>query len=137
MASGDAGRLPALIELVIVCDTPDRCWTNRSRVEVEVAEYGKLDNGELILLANDRGWSSTLRWNQIPASQLERSIVESTRHCLLPDSDDDTDERDWPRVQDALRRHGHVLSLEQLRELPQPIEFGPGLSRHIQQALSS
>ena len=106
--------MSTIIRLVSFADISDPA---SETVEVSVLHQAELDNGKLVLLLDDRGWSSSARWSDAQLQDLE----ETARVVVGPDepygaqSREDAENGYWSFIQEVLARQGVEVGVAELR----------------------
>jgi hypothetical protein len=103
--------------------------TNTDEVSLSVRFKAELYDGRLLLLLDDRGWSSSGTWSQVSRAEME----ETTRVVVGPDEphDDETWEDAetgyWDYVREILAEQGVEVDSADLRSLPHDVIPGARL----------
>jgi hypothetical protein len=107
--------------LVSYVDADDAIGTDQ--VSLSVRFEAELDDGRLVLLLDDRGWSSSGTWSQVSSAEIE----ETTRVVVGPDEphDDGTWEEAetsyWDYIREILAEQGVEIDSAGLRSLPHDV----------------
>jgi len=96
---------------------------NPEKVSLSVRCEAELDEGEFVVLLDDRGWSSSGTWSQVSLADIE----ETTRVVVGPDEprdDETTEEADssyWDYIREVLAEQGVEIDIASLRSLPHDV----------------
>jgi hypothetical protein len=105
-----------------------------------------LEDGNRLLLLDDRGWTQELRGagadqvDDLWALTTERDIVETARVVVGPDepfgerTQDDMENDHWNALAEVLRAEGVVVNAADLRQLPHEVEFSDRLRARLGQS---
>jgi hypothetical protein len=126
------GAMAAIRRLVTVADV-DNDVVATKQVSVSARHEAELDDGNRILLLNDRGWSSSGTWTE----RSVEDVRETTRMVVGPDepfgdrSHEDMAADHWAYLQRILQRQGVVVDASELRRLPHDILLSQRLLARI------
>jgi len=113
------------------------------RISVSARHEAVLDDGNRLLLLDDRGWTEELRGagahevDDLWALTLERDIVETARVVVGADepyggrSRDDMETDHWNALADKLRAHSVVIDPNELRRLPHEVVLSDRLRARL------
>lgn len=96
---------------------------------LSVLHQAQLDDGRLLVVLDDRGWSTNQKCSMATASE----IRETARMVVGPDeplhgrSQADAVRGYWLFIQDILARQDVAVPLDELQRLPHDVVFGPKL----------
>jgi hypothetical protein len=133
----------SVVRLVTVADVQN---ADARRISVSARHEAVLEDGNRLLLLDDRGWTQELRGagataiDDIWALTTERDIAETARVVVGPDepyggrSQDDMDTDHWNALAETLRAHGAVIDAGELRRLPHDVVLSDRLLARLGQA---
>lgn len=102
---------------------------NVDQVSLSVRFEAELDDGKVVLLLDDRGWSSSGTWSEVSSAEIE----ETTRVVVGPDEphDDGTwqeaEASYWDYIREILAEQGVETDSAGLRSLPHDVVPGARL----------
>lgn len=107
------------------------------RLSFDVYETAVLDDGRVLTLHRDRGFTTLVNAvggpqpnNAWPYESAE-SIRASVMTAVLPDDDGPQDEHPWPWLVTLLGDQGVTVTEADLKAVPYTVEFGPVLRRRL------
>jgi hypothetical protein len=92
-------------------------------VSLAVRFGAELDDGEFVLLLDDRGWTSSGTWTQVSVAEVD----ETTRVVVGPDEPRDgetweeAETSHWEGLREILAEQGIAIGLADLRSLPHDV----------------
>ncbi len=93
----------------------------------------ELDDGEFVVLLDDRGWTSSGTWTQVSVAEVD----ETTRVVVGPDEPRDggtweeAETSHWDGLREILAEQGVEIGLVGLRSLPHDVVPGTRLLNRI------
>ncbi|MGO3760410.1 MAG: hypothetical protein ACTJF3_04395 [Glutamicibacter arilaitensis] len=104
---------------------------NSEQVSVYVLLKAQLENGQCILVLDDRGWSTSENWSRAePAAIRETTLTVVGPGEPAPGASRAQAFRDyWKCIRSLLAAQGIHLSIEELMALEHEVRFGPRLQR--------
>lgn len=126
--------MAAVVRLVSVVDINE--GSNPLMVSVSVTHMAELDNGQSILLLDDRGWNSNQPWTTSNAEKIQ----ETARTVVGPDEprDDQTMEDAvaayWDYIRRILADEGIEASPDNLMKISHDVVLSDGVLRRINSA---
>lgn len=104
---------------------------NSEQVSVYVLLQAQRENGQCILVLDDRGWSTNENWSQAtPAAIRETTLTVVGPDEPAPGATAAQALHDyWKYIRSLLAAQGMHLSIEELMALEHEVRFGPRLQR--------
>lgn len=107
------------------------------RLSFDVHETAELDDGRVLTLHQDRGFTTQVNAVGGPqpdnawAYETEDSLRRGVLTTVLPDDDEPQDEHPWRWLVSLLADQGVSVTEDDLRAVPYTVEFGPLLRRRL------
>jgi hypothetical protein len=96
-------------------------------VSFDVHEFADLADGRRLTLHEERGFTTSGQWRYLTLEDLERDVHTT----VLPDDDDTEDEHPWEWLAGLLHARGVEATAEELRLLPNGVEFSERLRARL------
>jgi hypothetical protein len=107
-----------VVGLGAICDVdPIRNRDSREN-HFSVSEFAVLDNGERVMLHNERGYSGRSSSGDIWAHETVETITRDVLTTVLPDEDDTDDEHPWEWLAELAQKQGIDVTADVLRQVP-------------------
>lgn len=103
------------------------------RVALSVRYEAECENGERVLVLDDRGWSTSGGWQHVTGEE----VLETTRAVVGPDepyggeTQEDAANNHWSYIRQILAAQGIETSAAELRQLPHDVVLSEELQRRI------
>lgn len=122
-----------IVALGAICDLSPHEPVSRSENSFRVSEFVLLDNGERVILHDDRGYGGKCSSGDIWAHETVETITRDVLTTVLPDDDDTDDEHPWEWLAELARDRGIVVTADDLRQIPYQVV----LTERVLQRLST
>lgn len=101
--------------LIALCDLYE-AQRSSGIYRFSVREMAQLDNGDVVVLRSDLGWSQRyVDTQELPELQ---AVMTMVGNVLLPDDDDDEEPHPWEYLAFLAAARGLSVTPQQLREVP-------------------
>lgn len=126
-----------VVGLGAICDLREQRSDHPRSVSFSVAEFVTLDDGQRVILHDDRGFTigsgspgDTGSGNNWGGETVE-SITRDVLNVVLPDDDDCEEDHPWLWLVDLARARGLVMTAEDLRSLPYEVVLSDNVARWL------
>jgi hypothetical protein len=126
-----------VVGLGAICDLDPNGIDNRSQNSFTVSEFAVLDNGERVILHDERGFSGKSSSGDVWAQETVETITRNVLTTVLPDDDDTDDQQPWEWLAEHARDRGFVVTAEDLRQVPYEVVLTERVLRRLSTNTSS
>ncbi len=107
-----------VVGLGAICDL-DPTWNrDPSENNFRVSEFALLDNGERVILRDERGYGGRSSSGDIWAHETVETITRDVLTTVLPDDYDIDEEHPWEWLAELAQAQGIDVTADDLRQLP-------------------
>lgn len=120
-----------VIRLEVECDlNPRESSEDPARASFAVGEFLVMDNGDRVMLHNERGFTSRNSHGDYWRHRTAEEIVTSTLMTVLPD-EDGTEPHPWEWLAELAGRRDIDVTADELRQLPYVVVLSDRVKRRI------
>lgn len=96
-----------------------------------VSEFALLDNGERVILHDERGYSGWISAGDVWAHTTVETITRDVLTTVLPDGDDSDEEHPWWWLAELAQERGLAVTADDLRLLPYEVVLTERVHRKL------
>jgi hypothetical protein len=126
-----------IVGLGAICDLDPTRSNDRRENSFRVSEFVLLDNGERVILHDERGYGGKASSGDIWAHETVETITRNVLNTVLPDDDDTDDEHPWEWLAGLARDRGIVVTADELRQIPYEVVLTERVLRRLSTNTSS
>lgn len=126
-----------IVGLRAICDLePDAIDDGREH-SFRISEFALLENGERIILHDERGYTGRISSGDIWAHETVERITRDVLTALLPDDDDTVDEHPWQWLAELAQSRKIDVTSDDLRLLPYEVVLSERVTLRLATSASS
>jgi hypothetical protein len=121
-----------VVGLGAICDLDSSGIDDRRENNFRVSEFALLDNGERVILHDERGYGARISWDDdIWAHETVETITRNVLTTVLPDDDATDEEHPWEWLAELARARGIDVTADDLREVPYDVVLTERVLRRL------